>query len=65
MLKSCLVAGMRLLLMFVVAAAASAQDLPAGTALEARLSVTTGSSISHRGDPIEATIIAPVSVGGR
>ncbi len=45
--------------------AASAQDLPAGTALEARLSVTTGSSISHRGDPIEATIIAPVSVGGR
>lgn len=45
--------------------AASAQDLAAGTALEARLSVTTGSRISHSGDPIEATIIAPVSVRGR
>ena len=51
--------------LLMVPLAASAQDLPAGTALEARLSVTTGSSISHRGDPIEATIIAPVSVGGR
>src|SRR5512135_1950299 len=45
--------------------AASAQDLPAGTALEARLSVATGSRISHPGDPIEATIIAPVSVRRR
>jgi hypothetical protein len=43
----------------------SAQDLPAGTPLEARLSVATGSSISHPGDRIEATIIAPASVGGR
>jgi hypothetical protein len=43
----------------------SAQDLPAGTALEARLSVATGSHISRSGDPIEATIIAPVSVRGR
>ena len=51
-----------LLMMFL---GASAHDLPPGTALEARLSVTTGSRISHRGDPIEATIIAPVSVGGR
>jgi hypothetical protein len=42
-----------------------AQDLPAGTALEARLSSATGSRISPRGDPIEATIIAPVSVHGR
>ena len=42
-----------------------AEDLPAGTALEARLSGTTGSRISHRGDPTEATIIAPVSVHGR
>ena len=42
-----------------------AQDLPAGTALEARLSSATGSRISHPGDPIEATIIAPVSVRGR
>jgi LssY C-terminus len=43
----------------------SAQDLPAGTALEARLSEATGSRISHRGDAIEATIIAPASVQGR
>ena len=42
-----------------------AENLPAGTALEARLSVATGSRISHSGDPIEATIIAPVSVQGR
>ncbi len=42
-----------------------AQNLPGGTALEARLSGATGSRISHRGDPIEATIIAPVSVQGR
>src|ERR1700756_2174005 len=44
---------------------ASAQDLPAGTALEVRLSSNTGSRISQRGDPIEATIIAPVSLHGR
>src|SRR5581483_4434276 len=43
----------------------SAQDLPAGTALEARLSIATGSRISHPGEPIEATIIAPASAGGR
>ena len=43
----------------------SAEELAAGTALEARLSGATGSRISHPGDPIEATIIAPVSVHGR
>ncbi len=43
----------------------SAQHLPAGTTLEARLSDATGSRISHPGDRIEATIIAPASVGGR
>ncbi len=43
----------------------SAQDLPAGAALEARLSIATGSRISHPGEPIEATIIAPASAGGR
>ncbi len=43
----------------------SAQDLPTGTALEARLSGATGSRISHHGDAIEATIIAPASVQGR
>src|SRR5438270_7615374 len=40
----------------------SAQDLPAGTILEARLSIATGSRTSHSGDRIEATVIAPVSV---
>src|SRR5512142_3410890 len=45
--------------------AVSALELPAGTVLEARLSGPTGSRISHTGDPIEATIIAPVSVEGR
>jgi hypothetical protein len=39
----------------------SAQDLPAGTALEVRLSGATGSRISHPGDAIEATIIAPAT----
>jgi LssY C-terminus len=43
----------------------SAQDLPAGTNLEARLSIATGSRISHPGDRIEATVIAPASVGAR
>jgi hypothetical protein len=42
-----------------------AQDLPAGTTLEARLLNATGSRISHPGDKIDATIIAPASVGGR
>lgn len=45
--------------------AVSALELPAGTVLEARLSGPTGSRISHTGDSIEATIIAPVSVEGR
>jgi hypothetical protein len=39
--------------------------LPAATRLEVRLSSATGSRISHPGDPIEAMIIAPVSVRGR
>lgn len=43
----------------------SAEALPTATALEVRLSGATGSRISHAGDPIEATIIAPVSVQGR
>ena len=42
-----------------------AQELPAGTRLEARLWTATGSHISRCGDPIEATIIAPVSIHGR
>lgn len=42
-----------------------AQSLPIGTVLEARLSNPTGSLISHRGDQIEATVIAPVTIGSR
>src|SRR3954469_13920067 len=42
-----------------------AQVLPAGTTLEVRLSNATGSSLSHAGDRIEATIIAPVSLAGK
>ncbi len=54
-------AGSVLLLSSVV----SARDLPVGTVLEVRLSGATGSRISHAGDPIEATIIAPVSIDGQ
>lgn len=43
----------------------SAQGLPAGAILEARLRTATGSRISHLGDRIEAIIIAPASAGGR
>jgi hypothetical protein len=42
-----------------------AQVLPAGTTLEVRLSNATGSSISHAGDLVEGTIIAPVSLPGQ
>jgi len=41
-----------------------AQELPVGTMVEVRMSGATGSRISHRGDLVEATIIAPVSVEG-
>jgi hypothetical protein len=57
----CLFAGSTLLLSLPV----SAEELPAGTALEVRLSGPTGSRISHRGDPVEATLIAPITFEGR
>ena len=50
---------------FFFSLALSAQELPPGTALEARLSVATSSRSAHAGDPIEATMIAPVSIEGR
>jgi hypothetical protein len=50
---------------FLLSLRTFAQELPGGSVLEARLSSATGSRISHRGDPIEATIIAPISVQGR
>src|SRR5579884_3858650 len=51
-------------LLILVSFPLCAQDLPAGTALEVRLSTPVGSSISHPGDQIEGTEIAPVSVSG-
>jgi hypothetical protein len=42
-----------------------AQDLPAGTTLEVRLSTPMGSRISHAGDQVEATEIAPVYFDGQ
>jgi hypothetical protein len=42
-----------------------ARVLPTGTTLDVRLSNATGSSISHPGDLVEGTIIAPVSVAGQ
>lgn len=44
---------------WVFAPAAGASVLPAGTDLEVRLSVATGSRISHPGDRVEAKIISP------
>jgi len=44
----------------LISASATAGILPVGTRIEARLSVATGSRISHPGDRIEATVIAPV-----
>jgi LssY C-terminus len=51
--------------LLLLSSVVSAQDLPVGTVLEVRLSGATGSRISHAGDPIEATIIAPVSIDGQ
>ena len=48
----------------LVPGASAAELLAAGTNIEARLSTPTGSRISHAGDPVEATVIAPVVVEG-
>ncbi len=42
-----------------------ADVLPEGTQLEVRFSAATGSRISHAGDSVEATVIAPVFADGR
>ena len=69
LLKLCYYGVSRVLLfatsMFLCSLLVPAQELPAGTALEARLSAATGSHVSRLGDPIEATVIAPVSVRGQ
>src|SRR5437764_7051242 len=43
----------------------TAEMLPTGARLEARLSTPSGSRISHPGDYIQATVIAPVFADGR
>lgn len=63
--RACLKCGLLAVFTTVLLLPISAEQLPAGTRLEARLSVATGSRISKPGDPITATIIAPVSVQGR
>ena len=51
---------------FIFAPAPVLADIvSAGTRLEVRLGVPTGSRISHPGDPIQATVIAPVFAEGR
>jgi LssY C-terminus len=42
-----------------------AEELSAGTTLEARLSTPTGSRLSHPGDRVEGATIAPVGVGSQ
>ena len=42
-----------------------AQNLPAGTTLEIRLLTATGSRISQIGNPVEGTVIAPISFHGK
>ena len=49
----------------VLSAGNNGSLLSAGTNLEVRLSGITGSRVSHPGDPIDATIIAPVFQGNR
>jgi hypothetical protein len=49
----------------IVLPSLAADELPAGTTLEVRLSVATGSRLSHTGDRVEGTIIAPVLSLGR
>src|SRR2546423_316384 len=51
--------------LILVPSCMAGEILPAGTRFEARLSTPTGSRISHPGDPIEATVIAPVLADGR
>ncbi len=41
------------------------EELPAGTTLEVRLSIPSGSRLSHTGDPIEGRTIAPIGFGGQ
>ena len=53
------------LFLFLLSSITFGQELPSGTILEARFSNASGSSISHPGDPIAATVIAPVTLNGR
>lgn len=51
-------------LLFLAAPSGAADELPAGTTIEVRLSSATGSRDSHAGDRVEGTVIAPVLLHG-
>jgi hypothetical protein len=55
----------RLWLFFLLSATLWAETLPGGSGLEVRLIRPVGSRISHAGDPIEAVVIAPLTLNGR
>ncbi|MGI9071014.1 MAG: LssY C-terminal domain-containing protein [Bryobacteraceae bacterium] len=65
MLRHCATLLASIAVLFLFPCSICAGILPAGTRVEARLSTPTGSRISHPGDPIEATVIAPVLADGR
>ena len=48
-----------------LACSAAAADLPAGTAIEIRLSSKVSSNASRANDPVEAVVIKPVTSGNR
>lgn len=54
-----------LLSLFLISGLNAAEVLPPGTNLEVRFTVATGSRLSQPGDPIQATVIAPVFDNGR
>ncbi len=53
------------LLFISLSFALCAQNLPAGTTLEVRLSTPTGSRISYTGQQVKGMTIAPIAVGGQ
>ncbi len=65
MLKSFVLSLLPAVTFVLIPFSSTAEQLPAGTTLEVRLSVATGSRISHPGDLVEGTVIAPVLLNGR
>jgi hypothetical protein len=52
-------------MLIVAVSSIDAEEIAAGTDLEARLYTPTGSRFSHPGDPVQAVVIAPIVVDGR